>query len=252
MKKTILALAIIMVFAASSFASVSFLTAPGLGAGKFDLLGVYATSHMGSIANNDIDPQVMDLTSLGIKGGYGIMDGVDLLLGYSADSAVNLKSSDIDGTQTSGNTVGIGVKYTLPKSVNMLPVDVAVLVGYEQSALGYTPALGPKVSESLTSYALGVILSKEIGICVPYGGIAVKSLTQDVGKAYGTTIDPIGGTGLALNLGVYVGIAANQAVAIEYNTENDAWKKVTKSGTTLADESATSVSGISLGYVYMF
>jgi len=50
MKKTILALAIIMVFAASSFASVSFMTAPGLGQGKWDLMGAFATDHMGAIA----------------------------------------------------------------------------------------------------------------------------------------------------------------------------------------------------------
>jgi hypothetical protein len=249
MKKTILALAIIMVFAASSFASVSFMTAPGIGAGKYDLMGAYGSAHMGAIANSD-EPQDMDLTALGLKGTYGIMDGLDLVVELSSDTAVNAKTN-LDITQTSGSTIGIGVKYSIPKSVNMMPVDAAVLVGYEQTALGFK---SPTVSTTATSYALGLILSKQMGMCVPYGGIAVKSLNNDLGKSLGVTVDPVTGTGLMINLGVWVGIAANQAVAIEYDTENDSFSNITKSGHAGPDKdgSATSVSGLSVGYVYMF
>ena len=258
MKKTILALAIIMVFAASSFASVSFMTANGVGAGKWDLMGAYGTAHMGAIANEPAQsPQDLDVTSLGIKGTYGMMDGLDLVVGLSSDNYMNLKSSELDATQTSGDTIGIGVKYSIPKSVNMTPVDAAVLVGYEQSALGIKTGGTPSRSTSttLTSYTLGVILSKQMGMCVPYGGMAVKSLSQDLGKSLGTTVDALTGTGLMINLGVWVGIAANQAVAIEYDTENDSFSNLTKSGKAVGGEkdgSASSVSTLAVGYVYMF
>ncbi len=201
----------------------------------------------------------MDATGLGVKGTYGIMDGLDVVGGYAVTTLVNIPALDdiLPGVkQTSGSILDLGVKYTLPKSVNMLPCDAAVLVGYEQSTVGLKADNLSNTSVVVTTYALAAIFSKQIGICVPYGGVALKSLSQDLGKTIGgSKVDAVPGTGLMFNLGVYVGIADNQAVAIEYDTENDSWGEVTAHGHSATgdkDGSASSVSGLSVGYVYMF
>ena len=268
MKKTILALAIIAVFAASSFASVSLMTAQGVGAGKWDVLGVYGTNHYGPIANSGgdetiSDPQVYDSISLGVKGVYGMMDGLDLVLGLSSDTSnyAALKAYVAGGSsgaiQTSGRTVSVGIKYTLPEKVIFIPVDTAVLAGYENSDLSFNIDTGGNNGSSVTSYVLGAIFSRQIGACLPYCGIAVKSLSQQFAKG---GVDPVDGTGLMLDYGIYFQIHANdpspdQAIVIEYDTENDSWDKPTKAGHAMAgydDGSATSVSGLSIGYIYIF
>ncbi len=253
MKKTLIAIVAVMLLASSSFAGVSYLVAPGVGEGKWAVLGMYATNHQGGIANAG-EPQWFDATSLGVRGSYGLMDGLDLLAAYSMDTLVNFKDfanpAEIDAKQESGSTIGLGVKYTVTKYLDMLPVDSAVAVGYEQSSAGVKSDLA-KATMTTTSYNIAAIFSKKIDMFVPYGAIALKSLSRDVGKVNGARSDAAGGTSLGFNLGCMIGIAADQAVAIEYNTENQAYTDYKVGGVKMG-ESAVNVSGISLGYIYMF
>lgn len=258
MKKAVLAMLVIVLFAASSFADVSFLTAQSVGVGKWAVLGMYATNHNGVVANAD-NVQALDLTNLGVRGEYGTgIENLDVLAAYSMDTLPNVASVDdpiSSGKQTSGSTLSLGVKYSL--GAQTIPfvgtvLDTAVAGGYESGNEGIKTDNG-STSIAMTSMSIGYIVSKKIDNLMPYGAVAYKMLTKDVGKLYGgTKIDAFSGTGLAFNLGCMIGIAENQAVAVEYNTETQAWSEATKSGHKLDDASATNVSGISLGYVYMF
>ena len=255
MKKVLIATLALLLIASSSFAGVNFLVAPGVGEGKYAVLGMYATNHQGNLANSPMDPQVFDANSLGVRGCYGVMKDVDLLAAYSMDTLPNVK--DYDMKQEAGSTMGLGVKYTMPKSVLDLPVDIAGLFGYEMSSFTVKPdetaIPTAKSVTNLTTLGLGCIVSKDMGTYVPYGAIGYKMLTKTMDKKFfGYTIDDIGGSGLAWNIGVMIGIAQDQAVAIEYNTENISWQSTSTKGKKLDDASAVSVSGISLGYVYVF
>jgi len=256
MKKSLIALVAIIALATTSFASVSFLVAPGIGEGKIGVLGMYATNHNGNLANQE-EPQLSDVTSLGLRVSYGIMANLDVLAAYSADTMVNVK--DMEAKQEGGSTTGIGVKYTLsPDWLMGLPVDAAVLLGYETSAASVkfdAEVGGGKASVGLNTIALAAIFSKKMDNLIPYGGIALKSLTR-TGSGSGAgarkKMDDLGGTALAFNLGCMIGVAENTVVAIEYNTENQSFGEPTKSGKKLDDAFANSVSGISLGVAYVF
>ena len=250
MKKSLIALVAIIALATTSFASVSFLVAPGIGQGKIGVLGMYATNHNGNLANLE-DPQSRDTTSMGLRVSYGIMDNLDVLAAYSADTMVNLE----DAKQQDGSTTGIGVKYTLsPDWLMGLPVDAAVLLGYETSAASIKiddEVGGGKASMGLNTIALAAIVSKKMDNLIPYGGIALKSLTatQKVGSQ---SMDDNGGTALAFNLGCMIGVAENTVVAIEYNSENQSFGEPSYKGHKMDDAYANSVSGISLGVAYVF
>lgn len=248
MKKTLIALTLIVTFAASSFASVSFLTAGSVGEGKCAVLGMYASNHNGAV-NNITDPQNLDATSLGVRVEYGIMKDLDLLAAYSMDTLVNVK--ELQAKQDSATTTGLGVKYTIMKNA---PVDVAVALGYESSTLGLKMDVDGKVRGiSMSTMTLGCIVSQQMGTVMPYGAIAYKSLSQTLDKnlTFGADLGSIGGTSLAFNLGCAIGIAANQAILVEFNNEVQSWAEA-KKGLVIAEAHAVSVSGISLGYVYMF
>lgn len=256
MKKALIALALIMTFATTSFASVSFLTAPSVGQGKIAVLGIYATNHGGGgINNGGNDPSFFDTTSLGLRVAYGILPDLDVLAAYSADTFTRLsKIADVGATQKGANTVGLGAKYTVVKESSSVPVDIAVLVGFESSLAKLSLKSGIGDTDlGQSSIGLAGIVSKKIDNLIPYGGIAIKSLQMFPGKAYGAKIDPIAGTGIMFNMGLLVGIAEDQAVAIEYNMENQAYGETTFPGGAKADDPSTqTVSGISIGYCYLF
>ncbi len=259
MKKALLTMAVIIMFAASSFASVSFLIAPGVGAGKIGLLGMYATNHMGVIANDlyeaDGNISALDVTALGIRACYGIMDGLDLLAAYSMDTLPNIKNlTDITGItakQKSGNTTSLGVKYTLMKDGQNIPfvgqktpVDIAVAAGYEYSEYQIKlDGAGTDRGAGQTAWRVGMVFSKMIDNMVPYGGIGLAALNMPGRGAQGDIL----GSSLAFNIGLLYGLADNMGVMIEYNVENIGWGKSSTSG----DTHATSISGISLGFAYV-
>jgi long-subunit fatty acid transport protein len=253
MKKALIALIVVLAFATSSFAGVSFLTAPSVGIGNWAVLGMYTTDHQGSIANNE-EPQIFDANSLGVRGEYGVMKDVDLLVSYSMDTLPNLK--DIDCKQTSANTLGLGAKYSFGKQTIPLigtVVDMAVAGGYQSSNVGIKADAGGSTSVAVTKMGGSVILSKKMDNIMPYGSVSLNLLTEDAGKVNGgVTVDTLSGMGLGFNIGCAIGIAKDQAVLVEYNSENQAWSELSKSGHKLDDASAVSVSGISLGYAYMF
>jgi hypothetical protein len=235
MKKSLLVLSLILVFASSSFAGVSFLTADSVGTGKVALLGVYATNHNGAVANTDGNlVHANDTTSLGLKVEYGIMENLDVLVAYTQDAYPNMYSL-LDVKAVDGATTGLGVKYTVMKGV----VDVAAVLGYESTTVKIDG-----VGSGMTTYTLAAVVSKKINMFIPYGGIGLKSLSRNATAG----VAALGGTALAWNLGCAIGVAENQAVMIEMNHEIDAWNAPSK----LDDAMATSVGGISLGYAYMF
>ncbi len=250
MKKLLVTLVALLLVASSSFAGVSFLTANSVGVGKYAVLGMYATNHQGDIGNAG-DPQDFDSTSVGVRGEYGIMKDMDLLVAYSFDNLTpNIR--ELDAVQTTGNTLGLGVKYSLGKAMD---VDTAVVLGYESGNIGLKLDAGGSTSVASTVISLGYIVSKQINNFMPYGAVAYKMLSQDPGKSQGVKVDPTSGTGLAFNIGCMIGIAANQAIAIEYNTENQAFadtKVHAPAPNNKTDVTSVNVSGISLGYVYMF
>jgi len=252
MKKVLLAMVVILAFATSSFAGVSFLTAPSVGEGNWAVLGMYANNHLGITANGD-DPTALDSNSLGVRGEYGMMKDLDLLLSYSFDTLPNVKRIDPvneDGKQTSGTTTGLGVKYSLGAQTIPLVgtvVDTAVAGGYQTSNLGVKSTMTGKVSITDTTLSVAYLISKQMDNLMPYGAIAYKSLGRSFGKS---SMDNLSGTGLAFNVGCMIGIAKGQAVAIEYNTENDGYAGVSKPAKD--DATGVNVSGISLGYVYVF
>jgi hypothetical protein len=269
MKKTLIALILVVACAGSSFAGVSFLIAPSVGAGKVAVLGMYATNHnaekTGNLSKDDAlgaggyCAQALDTTSLGIRAEYGIpmVEDLDVLAAYSSDTYVNVKKQ-LDVNQKSASTTGLGVKYTLNNSLNKLwgvtlPVDVAAVLGYEYSAVDF----GSTVDRmGQTTLGLGGVVSKKIDMYIPYGAIALKSLSQNAMPG----VDARPGTGIAFNIGCMIGVADNQAVAIEYNTETQSWADNAKAGGLIApgvsldkdNAYVQSVSGISLGYVYVF
>ena len=252
MKKSLLAMLVILTFATSAFAGISYLTAPSVGEGNWAVLGMYATDHNGAIANSEA-PQVLDGNALGVRGEYGVMKDVDLLLSYTFDTLPNVK--DLDAKQTTGNTLGLGGKYALGKQTLPLigtVVDTAAVLGYQSSNVGIKLDAGGSTSVASTVLGIGYVISKQMDNLIPYGGISYKMLTQDLGKTTGVKVDALSGKALAFNVGCMIGIAKDQAIAVEYNTENQAWSEISKSGTKLDDASAVSVSGISLGYVYVF
>ena len=262
MKKTLLAMLVILTFATSAFAGQSFLTAPSVGEGNWAVLGMYATNHNGAIANagdtNEMNPDVLDSNSIGVRGEYGMMKDLDLLVAYTFDTLPKIKGIDItneDGKQTSGTTVGLGVKYSLgTQSIPLIGtvVDTAVAGGYESANAGVKSTLTKTLSLTQTTMSIGYIVSKQMDNLMPYGAIAYKSLTQSYGKA---AYDNLSGTALAFNIGCMIGIAKDQAIAVEYNTENQSYGAVAKSFGPIPakdDAAGINVSGISLGYVYMF
>ena len=272
MKKALIALALIVVFATTSFASVSFLTAPGIGEGKIGVLGFYGTNHVGPTSMSGGDPTDLstnDLTNLGIRGCYGVMPDLDVLAAYSFDTLPNVKKlslgdqvfTDFPGgsvKQLSANSLALGAKYTVLKETKDIPVDIAVAVGYEQSvqkirasATGYSGDMGTGQSAMI----LGGIVSKKIDNMVPYGALAYKALTMNKHRLPGIQKwDAAAGSAIALNLGLMYGIADNMAIAGEYNLEMQSWSETKQSG---MDDGKTrayhdTVSGISLGFAYMF
>jgi hypothetical protein len=91
-----------------------------------------------------------------------------------------------------------------------------------------------------------------MGMFMPYGAVALKSISQTFGKKLtGLDFGAIGGTGLAFNVGCVIGVAKDQAVLVELNSENQAWAEA-KKGAGKIEENAVNVSGLSLGYAYMF
>ena len=250
MKKLLVTLVALLLVTSASFASVSFMTANSVGMGKFVALGMYATNHQGDVANNsDGDPAAFDANSLGARVEYGVMKDLDVLAAYSFDTLPNVR--DLSAKEDSGNTMSLGVKYSL--SMLSMPVDSAVVFGYESSSVGLKLDAGGSASANTTTMALGYVVSKQMGMCMPYGGVFVKSLSQTMGKKLtgGLDFGSIGGTGLEFNIGCAIGIAANQAILVEYNTENQSWAEA-KKGAGKIEENAVNVSGISLGYAYMF
>lgn len=183
MKKLLIVLVAMILVASASFADVSFMTANSVGMGKWAVMGVYATNHnaeiSGTISRNDVlgVPAVaFDTTALGVKAEYGTpIENLDVLAGYSADTYVNAHHY-LSLNEKSGNTTALGVKYTLPAMG--LPCDTAVMVGYEYSAatLGVP---GVNLGIGQTTYAIAGIVSKQMGMFVPYGGIALKSLNSE-------------------------------------------------------------------------
>ena len=254
MKKAVLAMLVILTFASSSFAGVSFLTAPSVGEGNWAVLGMYATNHNGVIANGDVNnTSALDSNSVGVRGEYGMMKDLDLLVAYTMDTLPNIKNFDPvneDGKQTSGTTTGLGVKYSLGTQTIPLigkVVDTAVAGGYEISNAGIKSTLSGSLSLSTTTMSIGYVVSNQMDNLMPYGAVAYKMITQSFGKS---SIDNLVGTGLAFNIGCMIGIAKDQAIAVEYNTENDSYAGVSKPFKD--DAVGINVSGISLGYVYLF
>jgi hypothetical protein len=130
-------------------------------------------------------------------------------------------------------------------------MDTAVAGGYEQANVGIKCDTGT-FGTTDTTMSIGYIVSKQMDNLMPYGAVAYKMLTKDFGKS---SIDSLSGTALAFNIGCMIGIAKDQAIAVEYNTENDSFAGVSKAFAPNGgkdDASCVNVSGISLGYVYMF
>jgi hypothetical protein len=254
MKKVLIALAIVIYAASSSFAGISFLTGTAVGEGKLALVGIYATNHNGDnggAANAMSDPQAFDTNNIGVRGEYGITKDLDVLFAYTMDTYVNARANEFKAVN--GTTTGLGLKYAVAKAGDSFPVNASVAFGIETSTVTVKPDAGGSTAMGDQVMSLAGIFSKQIGICMPYGAIAYRMHSQNNGNmGYGAT-DLVSGTGLGFNIGCAIGVAENQAVMVEYNTENIAWKDIkTKSGIKMSDETATSVSGISLGYVYMF
>ena len=250
MKKTVIVLAALIVFASSSFAGVSFLTAPGVGTGNWVAQGVYETNHDGAIGNTD-DPTVFDSTSVGVRGEYGVMKDLDVLVGYTSDTFPNIKRIDAaeTGIQTSGYSVDVGVKYSLGK---LLGCDTAVMGGCRSISLGIKEDAVGNSNDLETELSIGYILSMQMNNLTPYGGVFYRRLTENAGKIFGTSVDPFTEIGLAFNIGCKIGIASNQSILVEYNTENQEWSEEIRHGVTLDDKSSINVSGISLAYEYDF
>jgi len=260
MKKLVLAMLVILTFAASSFAGQSFLTAPSVGEGNWAVLGMYGTDHKGVVANADtMTTTAMDATGIGARGEYGMMKDLDLLVTYSMVSLPNIKGINdptSDGSQTSGTKMGLGVKYSLGKQTIPLigaDVDTAVAGGYESANVGIKcTGISGTLGITDTTMSIAYVVSKSMdNNLMPYGAVAYKMLTESYSKS---TVDTYSGNALAFNIGCMIGIAKGQAIAVEYNTENDSYGAVSKSFGPGGKDDATAinVSGISLGYVYVF
>lgn len=250
MKKILVTLVALLLVASASFADVSFQTAKSVGAGKWAVLGIYTTNHQGNAANlSDAEPSDFDSNSLGLRAEYGVMQNLDVNAAYFSDTFPNF--GRVDAKQSSGSSIGLGVKYTLPV---YMPADSAVVLGYESSDAGLKLDAGGSASMSMTTMTLGYVVSKQMGDCVPYGGVFVRSLSQASSKKLTGGLDygTIGGSSLAFDLGCAIAIAADQAILVEYNLENQSWTGATKSGFPKFEENTVNVSGISLGYAYMF
>lgn len=259
MKKSLIALVLILVCATASFASVSFLVAPGVGEGKWALLGIYGGSHMGNGVNmsDDTNLAYRDATSMGLRVAYGLTNDLDLLCAYSSDSYTNLKGyidsqavagETIDLISLGGSTGSLGIKYTLMRDGADSPVDVAVSFGTETSFVRFKPDYSGIMQTTdqlngLTTYALGCVVSKKMDMFIPYGAIALKSLFSQPESRYGA--------GLALNLGVAIGLAENMAAMVELNFDNQSWPDNQLTGLNNVEASTNTNSSLALGFCYM-
>jgi hypothetical protein len=216
---------------------------------------MYGSDHNGVIANGDAaNTTALDATGIGVKGEYGMMKDLDLLVAYSMVTLPNIKIIDDPlgtGKQTSGTKMGLGVKYSLGKQTLPLigsVVDTAVAGGYELANLGFkSDAFSGTLGVTDTTMSIAYVASKQMDNLMPYGAVAYKMITKSYSKS---GIDALTGTGLAFNIGCMIGIAKDQAIAVEYNTENDLYAGVSKPAKD--DATGVNVSGISLGYVYVF
>ena len=97
--------------------------------------------------------------------------------------------------------------------------------------------------------SLGCVVSKKMNRITPYGGVYLQALTIEESKAQ----EKQTGSGIALNLGIMLSLAENQDVAIEWNTENQAFNDGKDRFTKAKIESSTwTISGLTLAYMYKF
>jgi len=210
----------LLVFLAATVASASVLfTALPSGKGSWGVSGSYSQT---SKFQGQSDAT---LNRPGVALSYGIMDNLDLYVGYSMLSSNGVKGlisallPPIDFT-TTGSQYGAELKYTILNDAKGAPVSVAVGLGtatigtktkwtIPALVLGPTPVDMEQTANGNTS-GVGVIVSKLFIPFVPYAAVQYLMNGGDMGKS--TQIDITAGTVLAFS--------RNWAILLEYSTQS--------------------------------
>jgi len=193
--------------------------------------GRWAVEGIG-LSDTDIGgPGGMTSTSYGIKGGYGIMDNLDLSLAVGSSTFSNLGAGVGKASLTAITAV---VKYNVVKESAAMPVSVAVGLGtkaLEQKMTITVPAT-VNLTNNGNKTGIGVIVSKVMAPFIPYGGITyAQTMLQNNTDA----------TSLEITLGTGIAWSQQGAVFVEYTNQS-----VTPSGGTAV---TTPQIGVGVGYI---
>ena len=132
MKKIVFSLLLGCLLASSSFADV-LMTPASMGTDNIAVQGFYNSTPVKLAESN--------ITIWGPKVLYGINDEWDII------GKVGSVSTNVSGSNTGATEIGIGGKYTIPKSKWNTPVDVAAVLSYDSIS-------GKDINWSITSVGL--------------------------------------------------------------------------------------------------
>jgi len=139
MKKIIFSLLLACLLAGSCFAADVLMTPTAVGTDNMAIQGFYNSTPV-KLADGNI-------TIWGPKVLYGINENWDLI------GKIGSVSTNVAGSNTGATEIGIGGKYTIPKSMWDTPVDMAAVLSYDSIS-------GKDVNWSVTS--VGLIACKNL------------------------------------------------------------------------------------------
>jgi len=139
MKKILLSVVIVGLIVSSCSAVDVLMTPAAVGRDNMSIQGFYSSTPV-RLADGNI-------TIWGPKVVYGINNDLDLI------GKVGSVSTNVSGSNTGATLIGVGGKYSIPKSTWNTPVDVAAVLGYDSIS-------GKDVNWSMLSF--GLIGSKSL------------------------------------------------------------------------------------------
>ncbi|MBN2058021.1 MAG: hypothetical protein JW782_04440 [Candidatus Saganbacteria bacterium] len=194
--KKVLVILLSLSFIASVASAELLVTANPIGTGQWAVLGAgLQDSNYGNISG-------YTLTTLGGYVGYGLMDMLDLYVNAAYGTMGGLPS----GVEGSGTLAGLNLKYAVLQEA---PVSVAIGAGLKALSVRIKNPL-TDTTNSGTQISLGVGVSKLMAPFIPYGGVAYRSTSGDVGDA--TQLDATVGSAIAWS--------SQGAVFVEYTLQS--------------------------------
>ena len=179
--RALLAVLLSVILLTSISSADMLVTANPIGAGKWAVMGAVVQD------SNLLNTSGQTLLTIGGYVGYGLMEQLDLYVQAGMGNAAGLPAG-VEGSATSG---GLNVKYAI-----MQEAPVSVAVGAGAKAVSMTTKIGgASTTNSGTQISIMAGVSKVMAPFVPYGGVAYRSTSGDVGDA--TQMDATVGSAIA-------------------------------------------------------